>query len=205
MGNNEFEVDALLVRLMEFHHGKLVIQIPRYLFLLEQFIKEKGNDITKISTVSRNELFEYFIYSKLNIEDKLGSNEAKKRVLEKLALVMEIYQTNSISRDELMTFFDDIKSDLKTAIIVQGNFNLFIDKTVLWASGTSLDKIEFENTEFQEYLAAKEITRFTDPVRATFHFTADQNINELHPSWLNTLNFLVDLMPSLLEPLVEFS
>jgi hypothetical protein len=69
----------------------------------------------------------------------------------------------------------------------------------------NLDSIEFDNTEFQEYLAAKEITRFPDPRWTAFTFAVEPNIGEIHPSWFNALTFLVDMHPDLLEQLIEFS
>ena len=156
-GHPEKEVNELLARVMQFSHGKLVLQIPRYLFYFEQYIKEKS--IKNVTHISRNDLFEYFIYSKLDLEEKnleaSSIKEVIKRVLEKLALTMEIYQTNNISKEELMTFFDDIKSDLKLVVLSQINLETFIEKTILQPSAQDLNRIEFENTEFQEYLARK--------------------------------------------------
>lgn len=206
LGNKESDVNALLARIMQFSHGKLVVQVPRYLFFLGKFIKDKT--ISNVSEVSRNELFEYFIYSKLDLEDKNLNTDRKaiiKRILEKLALTMEVYQANTISKDELMTFFDDIESDLKLTVLSHITIDTFFAKTVLQESTQDLDRIEFENTEFQEYLAAKEITRFAKPHRVAFSFAADKNANEILPSWFNTLTFLVDMVPDILEQLLEFS
>ncbi|MCK9393219.1 DNA repair protein RadA [bacterium] len=205
-GRSEKDVNVLLTRIMSFGHKMLIIQIPRYLSYFDAFLEEKG--INDALNVSRNDLFEYFIYKKLALEDKKTNKDQKsiiKRVLEKLALTMEIYQTNVITKDELMTFFDDLKSDLKLAALSHIDMDVFYDCSLLKVSCGNSDKIEFENTEFQEYLAAKEITRFTEPNRATFAFTVDQNIKEVYPSWFNTLTFLVDMYPGLLEPLIEFS
>ncbi|MBA3284735.1 MAG: hypothetical protein H0U27_06705 [Nitrosopumilus sp.] len=205
-GHKNEDVDGLLSRFMKFGHGRLVLQVPRYLYYLEKYIKEKS--INNVTNISRNELFEYFIYSKLELEEDdpyIDNKAVIKRVLEKLALVMEIFQTNNISKDDLMTFFDDINSDLKLIIVTQISLSAFIGKTILQQSTNDLDMIEFENTEFQEYLAAKEITRFAEPHRVTFSFAADENLNEFLPSWFNTLTFLVDMIPSILEQLLEFS
>jgi len=205
-GRAEKDVDALLNRIMSFSHRPLVIQIPRYLFYLDSFLKEKGWEAA--SQVSRNELFEHFIYLKLELEEKKLNEDKRavtKRVLEKLALTMEIYQTNVITKDELMTFFDDLKSDLKLAALSQIGIEVFYDYSLLKVSQENLDKIEFENSEFQEYLAAKEITRFSDPNRAAFSFAVDSDVNEIYPTWYNALTFLVDMQPNLLEQLVEFS
>ena len=205
-GRVERDVDALLNRVMSFSHRMLVIQIPRYLFYLDDYLKEKSVDAA--AKVSRNELFEHFIYKKLELEEEKLNQDKRaitKRVLEKLALAMEIYQTNVITQDELMTFFDDLESDLKTAALSSIGIDVFYEYSLLKVSQENLDKIEFENTEFQEYLAAKELTRFADSNRTAFAFAVDGNVKEIYPTWFNALTFLVDMQPNLLEQLIEFS
>ncbi len=206
-GKQKEDVEILLNRVIAFNHPIRVIQIPRYLSFLDKFLKEKDVDLTSIAAISRNELFEHFIYSKLESEKKLSSEKRliTKRVLEKLALTMEIYQTNEITEDELMSFFDELKSDLKNAVLAQIDLGIFYDNSLLKVSQNDLKKIQFENTEFQEYLAAKEITRFSEPSRAAFNFAVDQVTGEIYPSWFNAFTFLVDMQPDLLEQLVEFS
>lgn len=204
-GRTQNDVDVLLNRITSFNHRIRVIQVPRYLSFLDKFLKEKG--ATAASEISRNELFEYFIYSKLESEKKLSPEKRliTKRVLEKLALTMEIYQTNVISEDELMTFFDELKSDLKNAALSQMDLSVFYENSLLKTGQEGLDKIEFENTEFQEYLAAKEISRLSASSRAVFSFAVDLATGEIYPTWFNALTFLVDMQPNLLGQLIEFS
>lgn len=200
------EIDTLLGRVLSLDHPQLVVQIPRYLWYLTAFLKSKGADAA--SRVSRNELFEHFIYLKLDLEgEKLIADRKAiiKRVLEKLALVMEIYQANTISQDELMTFFDEARSDLKQVALAQVPLDTFYRASLLKVGQDDPGQVEFENTEFQEYLAAKEITRFPDPNRAAFRFAVDGDAKEIYPSWFNALTFLVDMEPSLLAQLVDFS
>jgi hypothetical protein len=206
VGRTGSEVDALLQRLTSFGHPMLVVQIPRYLNYLNQYLVDKGVDAA--SHISRNELFEYFIYSKLELETKkLDGNKRAlvKRLLEKLALTMEIYQTNVITQDELMTFFDDVESDLKHVALSQVGLEVFYDYSLLKVGREDPDQVEFDNAEFQEYLAAKEITRLPEPTRAAFSFATDSQMNEIYPTWYNALTFLVDMQPPLLGLLVEFS
>ena len=196
------DVDKLL-KLMLFDHRNCLVQIPRYLNYLNDFIKDK--DITAASQVSRNELFEYFIYHKLDKEEEKKQTNKKsliKRMLEKIALVMKIYQKNVITKDELMTIFDDIKSDLKLVALSQIELETFFDASLL---KNNFDSIEFENTEIQEYLAAKEITRLPDPHLAAFSFSTSTDAQEIYPTWYNALMFLVEMQPSILEQLIEFS
>lgn len=206
-GYNETDVEELTHRMMQFH-GRIIIQIPRYLFLLESFMQ--GRNLSDVYSVSRNELFEYFIYSKLELEATKNEKAHEmvpiiKRLLEKLALVMEIYQTNTITREELVTFFDDLKSDIKLVVLTQVSIDVLLKNSVLQTSATDTDKLEFENAEFQEYLAAKEITRFPEPPRTAFSFAADKTLNEIYPSWYNTLSFLIDMEPDMLGQLLDFS
>jgi hypothetical protein len=203
-GHSASEVDGFLGRIMSFSHNILVVQIPRYLVLLSKFLSKK--QISSVAQLSRNEIFEYFIYEKLELEEKRQEVDSRaeltKRLLEKIALTMEVYQANTISKDELMTFVDELESDLK--LVALGNLDLqeLFDKSLL---KNNHDSIEFDNTEFQEYLAAKEITRFADPRWAAFTFAVEPNVQEIHPSWFNAMTFLVDMHPDLLEQLIEFS
>lgn len=201
------EINKLFQHITGFH-SKTIIQIPRYLFLFKEYITDKA--ISEIQNISRNELFEHFIYNKLSLEAKNNPKiedmePAIKRLLEKLALTMEIYQTNSITREELVTFFDDIKSDLKLMIITQVGINILLKNSVLQPSKEDINRIEFDNAEFQEYLAAKEITRLAEPRRATFSFATNSSLNEIYPSWFNTLSFLADMDPDIVEQLLDFS
>jgi len=185
-----------------FDERELVIQTPRYLELLVNYIKDKG--IQHVTTLTKAELFEHFIYKKLEIEDKKLNTQKRdliKRVLEKLALIMEIYQTNLLKRDELMTFFDDVHSGLKTGLLHQVLLEIFLEKTL---PKSKTDTIEFDNTEFQEYLAAKEITRLGTNIRTIFDLAVDPEIREIYPGWFNTLGFVVDMDISILKPLLDF-
>lgn len=201
------DVDEMFRHAMQFH-GRVIIQIPRYLFLFEKYME--GKPAAAVQDISRNDLFEHFIYSKLEIESDRNPELKEmepviKRLLEKLALTMEIYQSNTITREDLITFFDDVKSDLKLMVLAQVGVDILLKNTVLQVSEESTDSLRFENAEFQEYLAAKEITRLSDPRRAAFEFASDSTLTELYPSWYNTLSFLVDMDPDLLGQLLDFS
>lgn len=201
------DVDELFHHTMQFH-GRVIVQIPRYLFLFEQYMENKA--ATEVLQISRNDLFEHFIYSKLALEadrnEEIKEMEPViKRLLEKLALTMEIHQANTITRDELVTFFDDVRSDLKLMVLAQVGLDILLKNSVLQVSKDDADRIEFENAEFQEYLAAKEITRLAEPRRAAFSFAADATMSEIYPSWYNTLSFLVDMDPDMLGQLLDFS
>lgn len=171
-----------------------VLHIPRYLEMLAKYIKDNPNNAKKLN---RADLFEAFVVGSLNIEDtKSGRQLAlyKKRFLEKLALVMEIAQANSISEDELLTFIDEVKSDVKMALINQINVEDLYEHSLLKKTG---QEVSFTNAEIQEYLAAKGILRLSDPSQIVFSVAIEPNMREPLPSWQNTLSFIIDEIPGL--------
>lgn len=199
------DVDLLQQRL-SLGHPTIALQIPRYLEYLAEYVRKHGVD--NASNLSRNDLFEHWIYQKLDLEDrKRGTYERAlfKRVLEQLALAMEIYQRNSITMDELVTFFDAADSEIARQAMPRLGLSALLESSVLRVTGDGLDRVEFDNVEFQEYLAAKEIARAPDPQRTAFGFAVDRDRGEIRPSWYNTLTFLVDLQPALLKSIVDFS
>src|SRR4030042_2701477 len=167
-----------------------LIQVPRYLEMMIDIVRDRGIKYTR--KLTKTEIFELFIYKKLEIEEKRINTQKKeiiKRVLEKLALLMEIYQANLLTKEELMTFFDDVKSNLNISFLQQVPLEIFYDRSLL---KDNIDTIEFENTEFQEYLAAKEILRLGRAEQVIFDIAVDQELKEIFPSWFNTLGFAID-------------
>jgi len=196
------KVESIFKKL-EFQNRPLIIQVPRYLSLLVEYIN--SNPDVDLSQISRSELFEYFIYKKLEKENKVVLGQEKrsliKRVLEKLALVMEIYQTNEISKDELMTFFDDTRSNLASVLLNQISIDTFYNKSLI---RDNIHSVSFENPEFQEYLASKEILRLGRIEKTLYDIVVDRELQEIHPSWFNTLSFLLEQKPDLFDKMLDF-
>lgn len=67
-----------------------------------------------------------------------------------------------------------------------------------------IETVEFDNTEFQEYLAAKEIIRLGENKRIAFDLFVDSSLREIHPSWFNVLRFLLEMDSSLFKSLLDF-
>ena len=201
-GIDQKKIDDLLERLW-FQNRPSILQSPRYLEMIAELVEKEGVD--KLKTISRGELFEKFIYKKINIESE-KTNEANcqeiiKKVLEKLALIMEIYQSNQITKDELMEFFDNTKSNLNVVFLNQVSINYFYERSLL---KDNIDSIEFENTEFQEYLAAKEILSLGRLEQVIFDLAVVKYLGEIHPSWINTLSFLIESEINILKNVFEY-
>jgi len=201
------KVEDLLSRLFSFGHNQIVLQIPRYFVLFLTYLENKGID--QISEISRNDLFQEFINEKLKIEDARKNTDEqilKLRVLEKLALVMEIYQNNNITEDEFVTFLDTLKSDIKDIAFSQMGIASFLENSILKRDPIH-KTIYFENTEFQEYLAAKEISRFKDPIKTISSLATSntENSSEIFPSWLNTFVFFSEFFPKSSLFVIEYA
>lgn len=179
-----------------------IIQTPRYLCLLVEYLKEEV--MSSLTTVKRTDIFEHFISNKLKKESsitKSQNNHLHQRILEKLALIMEINQINRISKDDLMTIFEEVSGNLTIPIQSQSFLNDFFNKSLL---KNNIDFIEFDNTEFQEYLAAKCLSRFGKLEQSLFDLAVKKEINEIYPSWFNVLNYLIELKIELLKPILDF-
>lgn len=174
-----------------------IFQIPRY--LTEICVLIEGNEISseEIRKWKRTDYFDKAIYSKLMHEENDGcvnGVDISKRILEKVALVMEIKRTNSITFDEFITILDEIKSNLSVTFLSFYSIDNFI-KRVLKRTD---DLIEFENTEFQEYLAAKEIIRMKSPEQVLYDFMVDTELNHIYESWYDVLGYIIELYPQIL-------
>lgn len=181
------------------------IKVPRYLTLLV-VLKEEG--VLDFDDLSKSNIFQKFIDYKLNIETDITNDNDKeivKRLLEQLALVMEIYQKNQITMDELMTFLIDIRSDLKYYFLNNAKLNQIYNRSILRKTQDgNKEIIEFENAEFQEFLAAKEISRMDNYEQIIFDLSINVKLKEIYPKWYNTLKFLIEKNNNLLRNIIEF-
>lgn len=175
-----------------------IILIPRY---LEKFVEFRRQCPTERPT--RSSLYDFFVNERLSIEDgKRGAQDQViiRRVLEKVALVMEIYQKNEIKKEELLTILEEINSAMAVNFLDMGKLEILF-KHSLWKD--LLKTIAFEDHTLQEYLASCELLRLGGQ-RVLYDFTVDSLINDIHPSWFYTLEFCVDQDVSLLEQFLDF-
>lgn len=164
---------------------KELLTIPRYLTFLMEYDKQKG-DCSNIG-----ELFEYIIGSSIQkaIENRhnIDKNESVKilvqRVLEKVAFIMEISRKDQISKDELYTILDEVKGNMTQMLIA--NFDLlFFESRILKETNGIL---QFENTELQEYLAAKELCRQDNIESVLYDVAVQKELKHIHPNWYDVI------------------
>lgn len=162
-----------------------LLTIPRYLTFLLEYEQQKG-DITNIS-----DLFEFIIgrsiQTAVNNRQDIKKNESIKiiiqRVLEKVAFIMEISRKDKISRDELYTILDGVKGNMTQMLMA--NFDiLFFESRILKDTNGIL---KFENTEIQEYLAAKELCRQDNIESVLYDVAVQKDLKHIYPNWYDVI------------------
>lgn len=162
-----------------------LLTIPRYLTFLLEYEQQKG-DITNISN-----LFEFIIgrsiQTAVNNRPDITQNESIKiiiqRVLEKVAFIMEISRKDQISKDELYTILDGAKGNITQMLVA--NFDLlFFENRILKDTNGIL---KFENTEIQEYLAAKELCRQDNIESVLYDVAVQKELKHIYPNWYDVI------------------
>ena len=176
---------------------KELLTIPRYLTFLLEHEKQKG------SCSNIGELFESIIGSTIqtaiikrqdnnnsqednNRQDKInneGSRILIQRVLEKVAFIMEISRKDQISKDELYTILDEIKGNMAQMLVV--NFDLLYFESRILKDTNGI--LQFENTELQDYLAAKELCRQDNIESVLYDVAVQKDLKHIYPNWYDVI------------------
>ncbi len=177
--------EATLANINKSPKLKELITIPRYLTFLLGYIKQKGE------CLNIGELFEYMIVCSIKaaIEAREGMQNTEsirillQRVLEKVAFVMEISRKDQISKDELYTILDEIKGNMTQMFIANFDLLYFESRILKDTDGT----LQFENTELQEYLAAKELCRQDNIESVLYDVAVHKELKHIYPNWYDVI------------------
>ena len=158
-----------------------LITIPRYLTFLLECDEQKGGSL------NIGELFEYMIARSIQAAIKFRKgikyNENNRilvqRTLEKVAFVMEISRRDQISKDELYTILDGIKGNMTQ--MLTANFDLLVFQSRILKDTNGV--LQFENTELQEYLAAKELCRQDNIESMLYDVAVHRELKHIYPNW----------------------
>lgn len=194
---SDVEIDAIIQDFKE-PNWESIILIPRY---LEKFVEFRKVRLREKPT--RSNLYDFFINERLEIEDSKRGAQDKviiRRVLEKIALVMEIYQKNEISKDELLSIMEDVQSQMTGNFLDMGKLQILFEHSLWKDYGNT---ISYEDHTIQEYLASCELLRLGGQ-KNLYDFVVDPLLKEIHPSWFGALGFCVDQDTDLLESLIDF-
>lgn len=183
-----------------------ILRVPRYLAGLCEYIIHDSVSPEQIISMTRSLLFDKVFYLKLDSEDNkkgIAPSNYKlvtKRVMERLALMLEMQQLNVFSKEDFITFLDQADSNMSLILLNTVDLDdLF--KRVLKSEG---EQLRFEHTEFQEFLAAKEVVRLGNRFQTINDLMIDHDLRILPPNWLDVLSFVIDLDPNFVSPLLAF-
>ena len=96
---------------------------------------------------------------------------------------MEISRRDQISKDDLYTILDGIKGNMTQMLIA--NFDLlFFESRILKDTN---DMLCFENTELQEYLAAKELCRQDNIESVLYDVAVQKDLKHIYPNWYDVI------------------
>jgi hypothetical protein len=194
---SDAEIDTIIQDFKE-PNWESIILIPRYLEKFVEFRKVRPSE-----KPTRSSLYDFFINERLEIEDSKRGAQDKviiRRVLEKIALVMEIYQKNEILKDELLSIMEDVQSQMTGNFLDMGKLQILFEHSLWKDYGNT---ISYEDHTIQEYLASCELLRLGGQ-KHLYDFVVDPLLKEIHPSWFGALGFCVDQDIKLLEPLIDF-
>ena len=158
---------------------------PRYLTFLLKYAEQKK----EISNIG--ELFEFIVSESIQTAIKnskyiINADNTKiliQRTLEKVAFIMEISSRKQISKDELYTILDEMKGNMTQMLIA--NFDLlFLGNRILKDTNGIL---QFENTEIQEYLAAKELCRQDNIESVLYDIAVQKELKHIYPNWYDII------------------
>lgn len=182
---------------------KELLTIPRYLTFLLEHEKQKGG----CSNIG--ELFEFIIGNSIQTainkyqdssnrqkntrrkriikrQDSInheGSRILIQRVLEKVAFIMEISRKDQISKDELYTILDEVKGNMAQMLVA--NFDLLYFESRILKDTNGI--LQFENTELQEYLAAKELCRQDNIESVLYDVVVQKDLKHIYPNWYDVI------------------
>lgn len=174
-----------------------LLTIPRYLTFLLKYAEQK----IEISNIG--ELFEFIvsesIQTAINNSKCLVNAENTKiliqRTLEKVAFIMEISRKDEISKDELYTILDGIKGNMAQMLIANLDLLFFENRIFKETNGI----LQFENTEIQEYLAAKELCRQDNIESVLYDIAVQKELKHIYPNWYDIIphiSYEEDKVPS---------
>lgn len=182
--------------------GSTVLENPRY---LEMIAKEINGGKSDPASLNRATLFESFTFGALCEEDTKNGRQLaayKKRMLELLALTMEVAQLTQISTDDFVTFMERATSDAKL-IVAQVDIENIYEHSLLVKDLNN--NVSFTNREVQEYLAARYLLRMASPEYKVFSVAIEPQLRDVIPSWRNTLSYVIDELPLIARYIIDLN
>ena len=101
-----------------------------------------------------------------------------------------------------MIFFTAFKElNLSNIFTGEGLIEKLTDKSLL---KDNIDYLEFENQEFLDFLAAKELSRFEKVEQVFFDMAVEPHFKEVYTSWFYVMPFVLEQHPHLINIVLNF-
>ena len=163
-----------------------LLKIPFYLINLVELFKKKGT-LPK----TKADIFEYLINSRINFDEEHFRTTIPEELeyerktiimtLQKLSLGMEMLCRNYITDDEYKQFIPD------------KYLRKLLQYCSIWKLNTSNSNWQFEHNNFQEYLAAKSLSKLPiGTIKELISFPLE--CKKIVPSWINAISFLFSIL-----------
>ena len=176
---------------------KELLTNPRYLTFLLEYEKQTGgcsnigklfefiigNSIQTAIKKHQNNINSLDDNNRQDIINNEGSRILIQRALEKVAFIMEISRKDQISKDELYTILDEVKGNMAQMLLV--NFDLLYFESRILKDTNGI--LQFENTELQEYLAAKELCRQDNIESVLYDVAVQKDLKHVYPNWYDVI------------------
>lgn len=150
------------------------------------FLNIFGNYYSKNNTLplNKSDLLEKYLQKRLNDDNtRLKDTTFDKSIVlnscKKIALILEAMQENEIKDNYLNVILEKNKQDFINSCFIQKVFNS--------------DNWEFEHRSLQEFLVAKTLSNLTFTEIKAF-ICVDNKTNKTHPSWFNSISYLINLL-----------
>lgn len=164
-----------------------LLSIPRYLTFLLKSENQRG----AISNIG--DLFEFIIDNSIEealmVDNAIKKENLKviiKRILKKIAFIMEISRKDKISKDDLYTIIDELKGNMAHMLVAK--FDLFFFESRILKETNGI--LQFENSEIQEYLAAKELGRQENIESVLYDVAVQKELKHIYPNWYDVIPHL---------------
>jgi len=158
---------------------KEFLENPYYLNLFGEYYAQN-----KKLPKNKCELIEKYVDSRLEDDRKIKYNKEHydkpliHTLCKKVGLTMEAMQINQIDESKLNSLIKENKIKFTNSCFIEKIFNE--------------DKWKFEHRNLQEYFVAKALENLPKDNIVDF-IRIDDSINKTHPSWLNSISYLINL------------
>ena len=96
---------------------------------------------------------------------------------------MEISRKDQISKDDLYSILDGVRGNMTQMLVANFDLLYFESRILKDTDGT----LQFENTEIQEYLAAKELCRQDNIESVLYDVAVQKDLKHIYPNWYDVI------------------